>query len=154
MPRYTFELQDGEYPVGDETGVWLPDREHALDHAHEVMRQLMSAREKQTRTWRLDLYEDGHRVAEIPFARLDQTLDHLSPALRIAVEHSCETLHDFRQVMSAAQATVRESRALVARSRGKPYLATERGEPTIRTATHPPTVIAKVRGHRAPSEEY
>ena len=33
---------------------------------------------------------------------------------------------------AAANATVRESRALVARSRGRPYLATLRGEPTIR----------------------
>jgi hypothetical protein len=35
-----------------------------------------------------------------------------------------------RQVLAAARATVRESRALVARARGKPYLAAKRGEPT------------------------
>ena len=47
MPLYTFELQDGERPVGDDTGMWFPDREHALDHAHRVARELMSARELQ-----------------------------------------------------------------------------------------------------------
>jgi len=138
MPRYTFELQDGERPVGDETGVWFTDRQHALDHAYDVARELMNARELQTRTWRLDVYEDGARVGEIPFAHLDRTLDHLNPALRTSVERGCDRLRDFRQALSAAQATVRESRALVARSRGKPYLATERGEPTIRTTAHPP----------------
>ena len=68
MPRYTFELQDGERPVGDETGVWFADRERALDHAHDVARELMTARELQTRSWRLDVYEDGSKVEQIPFA--------------------------------------------------------------------------------------
>ncbi|MBV8751247.1 MAG: hypothetical protein JO328_00110 [Hyphomicrobiales bacterium] len=131
MPLYTFELHDGERPVGDETGVWFADRERALDHAYDVARELMNAREPQTRTWRLDLYEDGSRVEQIPFAQLDPTLDHLSPALRTAVERGCDRLRDFKQAMSAAQTTVRESRALVARSRGRPYLATDRGKPTI-----------------------
>ena len=131
MPRYTFELHDGERPVGDETGVWFHDRERALDHAYDVARELMNAREYQTRTWRLDLYEDGSQVEQIPFARLDRTLDHLKPALRTTVERCCDRLRDFKQAMSAAQVTVRESRALVARSRGKPYLATDRGKPTI-----------------------
>jgi len=68
MPLYTFELQDGQHPVGDETGVWFADRERALDHAHRVARELMSAREVQTRTWRLDVYEDGSRVEQVPCA--------------------------------------------------------------------------------------
>lgn len=134
MPLYTFELHDGDRPVGDDTGMWFADRERALGHAHDVARELMSARERQTRAWRLDVFEDGRRVEEIPFARLDYTLDHLDPRLRSSVEHWSDTLRDFKQTMSAARATVRESRALVARSRGKPYLATERGEPTIRTS--------------------
>jgi len=132
MPLYTFELQDGERAVGDETGLWFADRERALDHAHDVARELMTAREVQTRTWRLDVYEDGRRVEEISFVHLDVTLDHLAPTLRTSVERWCDTLRDFKQVMSTARVTVRESRALVARSRGKPYLAAVGGEPTIR----------------------
>jgi hypothetical protein len=131
MPLYTFELQDGERLVGDETGMWFADRERALDHANDVARELMNARESQTRTWRLDVYEDGSRVAQIPFARLDPTLDHLNPSLRTNVERCCDTMRDFKQAMSAARATVQESRALVARSRGKPYLATDAGKPTM-----------------------
>jgi hypothetical protein len=146
MPIYTFELQDGDHPVGDETGVWFADRERAFEHAHGVARELMSARELQTRSWRLDVYEDGARVEEIPFARVDRTLDHLSPALRRSVERSCDTLRNVKQAMSVARATVRESRALVARSRGRPYLATERGEPTIRTSDEP---IGECRSRRS-----
>jgi hypothetical protein len=134
MPLYTFELYDGERPVGDESGLWFADREQALDHAHDVAHELMNAREAQTRSWRLDVYEDGSRVEEIPFARIDRTLDHLQPALRTTVERSCDTVRGVKQAMSAARDTVREARALVARSRGKPYLATEAGRPTIRTS--------------------
>src|SRR5262249_54601372 len=134
MPLYTFALEDGERPVEDETALWFADRDRALDHAHNVVDELMKGRELQTRSWRLDVYEDGTRVEEVPFARLDPTLDHLHPALRTAVEHSCDTMRSFREAMSAARTTVRESRALVARSRGKPYLATEAGQPTIRTS--------------------
>lgn len=131
MPLYTFELQDGDHPVGDDTGEWFADRERALDHAHVVARELMNAREFQTRTWCLDVYEDGGRVEQIPFAHLDRTLDHLNPTLRTHVERCCDRMRDFKQAMSAARATIQESRALIARSRGKPYLATDRGTPTI-----------------------
>ena len=137
MPLYTFALQDGERLVGDETGVWLADRERALDHAHAVVRELMNAREVQARTWRLDVYEDGSPVEQIPFAHLDPTLGHLNPTLRTSVEQCCDRLRDFRQVVSATRATIQESRALVARSRGKPYLATDGGKPTMAGGLQP-----------------
>lgn len=134
MPLYTFELHDGDRPIEDENGVWFADRESARDHAHEVARELMSAREPQTRSWRLDVYEDGARIEEIPFAKVDHTLDHLHPALRSTVERSSDSMRGLKEAMTAARATIRESRALVALSRGKPYLATEAGQPTIRTS--------------------
>jgi uncharacterized protein DUF6894 len=135
MPLYTFKLQAGECPVEDETGVWFDDRDRAVDHAQDVARQLMTARERETRAWRLDVYENGQPVCQIPFATIDPTLDHLHPHLRSTVEASCESIRSFKQVASAAHETVRESRALVARARGRPYLATERGQPIIRPLT-------------------
>ena len=135
MPLYTFELQDGECPVEDETGMWFADRDDAVEHARNVARQLMTAREREARAWRLDVYEDGQRVCQIPFATIDPTLDHLNPHLRSTVEASYESIHSFKQVASAAHATVRESRALVALARGKPYLATNLGQPIIRPLT-------------------
>jgi hypothetical protein len=143
MPLYTFELQDGDRPIGDETGVWFGDRERALDHAHDVARELMNAREVQTRWWRLDVYEDGVCVDAIPFARVDRTLDHLNPTTRSMVERSYDAVRSFRQTVSTTRATLRESRALLARSQGKPYLATEAGQPTIRTS--PPVAERKTR---------
>jgi hypothetical protein len=133
MPVYTFELRDGGEPTADQSGVILPDREHALAYAHEVVRELLMGREKEARSWRLNVYEDeAERVFEIPFASLDQTLDGLQPDLRRTIEVFSERNRSLREAFYEARATVRESRALIAMSRGKPYLAAERGELTIR----------------------
>jgi hypothetical protein len=144
MQRYTFQLQDGKYPVNDGSGVWLNERGQALDHAEGVARELMRGREQQTRAWRLDVYEDGGLVYQISFASVDPTLDHLSPRVRATVEASSKRIRSARETVSAAHATLRESRALVAISRGKPYLAAQGGEPTIRSGP-PPTQHEKRR---------
>ena len=129
MPNYTFELRDGSDPIGDELGVILTDRVDAYDYARGVVRELMCGREAQTRTWRLDVYENSaERVFEIPFASLDRTLDDLLPELRTMVEGLCEC---DRTVREARQRTLRESRARLARSRGRPYLITNFGKRTI-----------------------
>lgn len=133
MPVYTFRLRDGSHGIEDDTGIALPDRKRAFDYACEVVRELMCRREQQTRTWQLDVYEDGdERIFAIPFARLDETLGHLGPEMRERLVELCDRCRSIREAMSAVAITVRESRALVARSRGKPYLAAEFGQRTIR----------------------
>jgi hypothetical protein len=132
MPRYSFQLQDDQRPV-EGGSVWLSGRERARDHAVAVAGELMRGRERQTRSWCLEVYENGELICQIPFASVDPTLDHLAPPLRRTIEASNESIRSLHKLVSAAHATVRESKALVARSRGKPYLATERGEPTIRS---------------------
>jgi hypothetical protein len=132
MPTYTFELKDGSSGIRDEIGTLLPDRDHALQYAHDVARELMKGRELQARVWRLDVYEDkATRVFEIPFATVDQTLDHLTPELRTMMERLCESRRALNEAAHAAHTTMRESRALIALSRGKPYLVTYAGRRTI-----------------------
>jgi hypothetical protein len=133
MPVYTFELSDGDRRTQDGSGVNLLDREHARHYALDVARELMSCREAQTRTWRLDVYDgSGERIFELPFASIDPTLDHLVSEMRTTVERMCDRSRSLREAIAAAKVTARESRALVALSRGRPYLATEMGERTIR----------------------
>ena len=133
MPLYTFELRDGSCGIADTAGVRFADRDQALGYAYEVIREMMNGRERETRTWRLDVYEDDdRRVFEIPFARMDETLDHLSAGWRNLIEDSATRVLSLHETYNATRATMRESRALVARSRGRPYLATERGQRTIR----------------------
>jgi Domain of unknown function (DUF6894) len=90
MPFYRFALHDGESAFEDE-GVWLANDEQAIEHAHGVARELMHARESQTRGWHIDVFEDGRQVYRVPFARIDPTLDHLGPQERTTVENLWES---------------------------------------------------------------
>ena len=132
MARYTFKLKDDGNGVEDENGVNLPDAEIAYRYACDVVRELMDHRERNTRHWRLDVYEDNEKVFEVPFANVDQTLDHLRPDYRAAVEQCAQRIRSLKDVYYDATLTRREAQSLVARSRGKPYLAADRGRKVIR----------------------
>jgi hypothetical protein len=132
MPTYTFKLLDGCGDAEDTTGVSLSGRDNAIDYGCDVAHELMKNRELKTRSWRLDIYEegDGH-IRGIPFASVDPTLDHLRPERRTTVEALCERKRSLFEMIHAVTDTVRESQALVARSHGKPYLASRFGKATI-----------------------
>jgi len=133
MPRYTFKLRDDDNGVEDDSGINLPNAELAHSYACDVVRQLMGHRELSTRYWRLDVYEDnGEKVFEIPFATVDQTLDHLRPEYRVAVERCAQRIRSLKDVYCDAVLIQQESQSLIARSRGKPYLAAVRGRKVIR----------------------
>lgn len=134
MPLYSFELRDGSFGAADKEGINLPDRKLAHDYALKVVSELMTGGERQTRSWCLDVYEDdGERIFTIPFVQVDHTLNHLPPALRATVEAACEVRRQIGEVMQGARTTMREAQALIARSRGKPYLASFAGQATIRS---------------------
>ena len=132
MPRYSFKLRDDDAGVKDDTGVNLPDVEIAYRYARDVVHELMKGREQRTRSWQLEVFEDGEKVFEVPFARLDPTLDHLTAPLRDLVELNAQRLRSLKDTQYATQVTVQETRSLLARSRGKPYLAALRGRKVIR----------------------
>src|SRR5581483_10714890 len=72
MPNFTFELRDGRGGAVDPTGVALADRRQALHYARKVIHELMHGRELETRSWRLDVVEDGGEcIFEIPFDSVD-----------------------------------------------------------------------------------
>jgi hypothetical protein len=129
MPNYTFALRDGADPIEDDAGVTLMDRQDAYRYAQGVVRELMRGREAQTRTWRLDVYENSAEcVFAITFASLDRTLESLEPELRALVETLCERDRAFRQDTTKF---LMEARARLARSRGEPYLITHLGRRVI-----------------------
>jgi hypothetical protein len=134
MAIYTFRVRDGRGDVEDTAGVELPDRDNALRYARDVVHELMRSRELETRSWRLEIYESGADgpICEIPFASVDPSLDHLTPKLRTMVESVSERQRLLGDVIHTAEATIQESRALVARSRGRPYLASRFGKSVIR----------------------
>lgn len=135
MPTYTFKLRDGQGGVEDATGVALSDRDGALRYGHDVVYELMRGRELETRSWCLEVYENGENdspICEIPFVSVDPTLDHLAPSFRLMVESISERKRLVSDVIHTVRGTIQESRALVARARGKPYLASRFGKAVIR----------------------
>ncbi len=133
MPRYTFKLRDAGDGVEDCDGVNLPDAEIAYRYACDVVCELMKGRERNTRSWQLEVYEDDQeKVFEIPFVRLDQTLDHLDAQKREMIERGASLIRSIKETHRTVRNTVREARSLVARSRRKPYLAADRGKKIIR----------------------
>src|SRR5262249_54266951 len=91
MAAYTFRLLDGCGEVEDETGVNFGHPDHAIRYARDVVHELMRNRELETRSWRLDVYENSDGpICTIPFASIDPTLDHLTPNLRTMVEAMSE----------------------------------------------------------------
>jgi hypothetical protein len=135
VPTYTFRLRDGRGDVEDSTGVQLPDRDSAIHYAHDVVHELMRSREEETHSWCLDVYDSSandNLVYEIPFASVDPSLDHLAPKFRAMVESVSERKRLLSDAIHTVRATIQESRALVARARGRPYLASRFGKATIR----------------------
>jgi hypothetical protein len=133
MPHYRFHLHDGYGGFDDNQGVDLPGRGYALAYARDVVTEMMRGREAETRSWCLNVYENqDERVFEILFASLDHTIDHLGPDLRMLVERASDRQRLLSEALYEINQTVRETRALVARARNKPYVATEGGVKVIR----------------------
>ena len=73
------------------------------------------------------MIEKNDQVAfQLPFATVDQTLDHLTAATRKWIEQRCEKRLALQEEIERARIGCRRSRALIDRSRGKPYLCTDR----------------------------
>jgi len=133
MPTYTFKLLDDDSGVTDDLGIRLPNTKAAYGYACDVAHEMMDHREAATRSWRLDVYENGaKKLFEILFATIDETLNHLKPDNRKLVELTAVRRRLLHDTFHAAWITCRESQALIARSRGRLYLAADRGEKTIR----------------------
>src|SRR5215472_10105632 len=99
-----------------------------------LARELMRCRETVTRHWCLEVYRDGEGpVCDILFASVDPTLDHLRSATRTLVESANATKRALEDEIYSAKLAMGDWPALVAGSRGKPYLITRNGEITVRS---------------------
>jgi hypothetical protein len=126
MTRYFFDLRDGSDRIRDAEGVDLEDEAAATAYARSLAGELMKNRELQTRHWLVHVAaENGERVCEVGFATVDKTLDHLGAERRKLIEQRCEKHLALAETIARAHEIVCQSRALVSRSRGQPYLRTD-----------------------------
>jgi hypothetical protein len=128
MPVFFFNLRDGSEGTADPEGVNLPDLQAAKNYAMEVARELMNRNEVERRHWQLNVFDsDGSLVAEVPFAKIDATLDHLSRPLRQTIEQLAERRRDLAETISGLERLRLQLRAIRARSQRRPYLITQNG---------------------------
>ena len=129
MRRYFFHLRDGYRGCADSTGVSLPSDDAARDYAQRVGGELLKNRESKVRHWRIQVQDkDEQTLFEIPLITLDLTLNHLSPLHRKAMEELSQRCYALREAIAQARLVRDQARALVAKSRGRPYLAADNGE--------------------------
>ena len=127
MPCYYFQLREGHGGISDPEPCDLPDDQAALAYAWTVATEVMKNRERETRHWRLGIRreQEADCFTELQFAATDRTLNHLTGNLRRLVENNSSKRLSLQEAIYAARRTVRRSRALVSRSRGKPYLVSD-----------------------------
>jgi len=130
MPRYFFALHNNDGSIEDVDGVDLPDDRAATAYGCGVARELMRHNEAKSRPFCIVIRDETGAVRfKVPFSSVDQSINHLSPEARALVERACERRRDLAEVVQATRRTARQARALIARSRGRPYLLTLNGRP-------------------------
>ena len=87
MPRYFFNLNDGQKIIPDLEGTELPDDDSARAHGSHVVRELARNRERTTRSWRLAVCDaQGTSCFELPFASIDDPVSAVIFPLRIPAQ--------------------------------------------------------------------
>ena len=128
MPKYFFNLAAREEIVFDRQGVDFPGERSAREHAEVVARELMAHRELRTRAWQLDVRDsNGLPCFDLLFARVDDTLGHLTPELRSSLEGYHASSASLAEAIRAIRLTLLDVQATIARAEGALHLAAVNG---------------------------
>lgn len=108
---YFFRLKAQDTILTDLDGVDLADEHAALAHARAVAGELMRNRERECRSWRIEVLDDTLSVQfELMFASFDGSLGHLAPHLRQSVERACRSFGSLSDVIVDIRTTIDEVR--------------------------------------------
>jgi hypothetical protein len=117
MPLFYFILKDGRNSLPDRDGIELPSAAAAHSHGNAVARELMRNRESKTRSWRLQVCDDDLQpVLELPFAQLDDSLSHLPPESRQAIQKVCHNMGLLSDSICNVRTTLEQIRATISRA--------------------------------------
>ena len=129
MSRFHFHLRARGRIHRDREGTELPDAAAAREHAAAVGNELMQHGNGATRHWSLRVDDEaGKQLFDVYLSDNDPSLAAYSPQARALVGETCRRVGALTDALAAARATCMESRALLARARGKPQLVYARGE--------------------------
>jgi hypothetical protein len=117
MPRYFFNLNDGEKIIPDVEGTELPDDESARAHAALVVGELARNRERETRSWRLAVCDaQGTQCFEQLFASIEDSISQSSPMVNFLLEDDgneasrSDAIEQVRALLSSLSRHAREGR--------------------------------------------
>lgn len=129
MTVYYFHIRDGAGGIVDLEGTELPDQAAAVEHAVEVIRELLRASETKKRLWRLNVCDQaGQTLFTLGFSAVDPTLDHLQQDTRDLIERLCESRRRLAESLHESKVLMAQSRAIEAQLKGKPYLIAKAGQ--------------------------
>lgn len=140
MTRYYFDLLADDQLISDVDGTDASDLDAATAHGRCVAREILQGAELRKRHWRLRIYDRHERcaaVAELLFASNDPALELLTPQWRKTIEEVCRRHAQLVEMGADLKMTIRETRALLARHEGKPFLAMTDGRLLASVATQP-----------------
>ena len=108
MPFYHFLLKPTwNTPLIDRDGEEFPDDAAACEHAVEVAREIMRNREPECRSYRLEVRNENLEVrAEVLFASIDGTLDHLPVDLREPIITTAHATASLMETIGQTRATL------------------------------------------------
>jgi len=129
VPLFFFDLRTNSRHVVDRDGAELPDLETARTYAHRVARELIFRSEPRKRHWLLVVRDHNDKeLFEVPFIAVDDSLRLLNADTRTLLERMCEKRRALGDALFDSRMTVLRARAVVARARSRPYVATENGQ--------------------------
>ena len=106
MPRYFFNLNDGQKIIPDLEGTELPDDDSARAHAVQVARELARNRERETRSWRLAVCDaEGTLCFELLFGSMDEVISRLPPVIRFMFEDADDSTASLNKAMEQVRMT-------------------------------------------------
>jgi hypothetical protein len=128
MTLFYFNLRDGTDGVRDPDGTDLPDSNAAYWEAEQIAHDLMRNVERRPRHWQLEIHDaDDRLLFAMPFAAVDRTLANFEPRARRLIERHAEIARALLETQHRSRVLIRRSRAIIARSKKRPYLAACRG---------------------------
>jgi hypothetical protein len=139
MPVYFFNLKTANRDVRDPDGMELVDESAAWDLARQVARELMKQREPQTRSWRIDVRDgEGRQCFELLFASVDDSIEGLGADLRDLIENLHRKEASLIDAIAAVRLSLLQIKGMIARSKGKPFLASLDGVTIAAAGEHQP----------------
>ena len=117
MPFFYFILKKGSNTIVDRDGAEFPSEAEARFHANIVARELMRNQESKMRAWRLQVCDDDLQpVLELPLVKLDDSLSHLPPESRQAIENVWRNTDSLSDAISDVRRSLEQTKATIARA--------------------------------------